>query len=306
MLDNRHVVAYWRQAMYKHALIITAYNEIDFLIELLQTYSKYFKVYVHIDKKCKITPKQAEILDEICNGRIIQKYKIAWGSYKHILAILDLLKLGMDDGCDFFSVISANTIPIKNPEYIKKYFQEKNKIFMEYFDKEKLNKKQILEIFEYRTKVYYFQHLFAFRKGTKFFDYKYLLEQKLANFQYRIGIRRNISFRYKGYVYCHFPLCGAKVVTEYLEENPNYIKKLKYCYVGEEYFFQNIFMKSDLANRVINSSQVYDIWSQERGNPAFLNVNDFVSLKNTECLFARKVSSQDKDLFFKIKEAENF
>ena len=292
--------------MFKHALIITAYNEIDFLIELLQIYSKYFRVFVHIDKKCKLTKIQAENIEKICDVTIIQKYKISWGSYKHILAILDLLKLGMDDGCDFFPVISANTIPIKNPKFIKKFFEENNKIFMEYFDKEKLDEKQVLEVFEYRTQVYYFQHLFSLDKGSKIYKYKYIMEQRFAHFQYRIGVRRKINYRYKGYVYCHFPLLGANVVFDYLNKNPNYIKKLKYCYVGEEYFFQNIFMKSDLANRVINSSKIYDVWSSERGNPAFLNMNDFNAINNTMCLFARKISSEDKQLFFKIRELEEF
>ena len=135
----------WRELMFKHALIITAYNEIDFLIELIQIYSKYFNVYVHIDKKCKLTQMQAEEIKKISNVKVIQKYKISWGSYKHILAILELLKLGVSDHCDYFSIISGNTIPIKNPTYIKNYFEENQKIYIEYFDKEKMDKNQILE-----------------------------------------------------------------------------------------------------------------------------------------------------------------
>lgn len=41
----------------KHALLITAYKNFEHLIDIINFYSKDIEIYIHIDKKSKITNK---------------------------------------------------------------------------------------------------------------------------------------------------------------------------------------------------------------------------------------------------------
>lgn len=74
------------------ALIITAYKNKALLEKNIQLFSKYFKCFVHIDKKSDLNNADyIRRLNSIENTVVISKYKINWGSYLHMMAILDLL-----------------------------------------------------------------------------------------------------------------------------------------------------------------------------------------------------------------------
>lgn len=94
-------------------------------------------------------------------------------------------------------------------------------------------------------------------------------------------------------------------ILEYVTRHPQYIRTLKYCYVGEEFFFQNIIMYSDYASEVMNNTLIYDEWGV-RGNPAFLDITDIEKLSNTDTFFARKVSRDQKEIFRLLRSREKF
>lgn len=292
----------------KHALIITAYQEIDFLIELLCVYSKYFFCYVHIDKKTKLGNSDLKRIEKIPNVKLIQKYKINWGSYKHILAIKDLIVMAVNDRCEYFSVISANMLPVKNPQKIIKFFENNNeKIFMEVRERKSMDNEKAYSLFDYRYKAYFFQHIYNLRNPNRLIRrLNGIFEEKCAMLQQKLHIRQNISFDYKGYVYCHFSRQAAEYLVKYLQENPKYIQELKYCYVGEEFFFQNIWMHSEYQDLVVKSALVFDIWSEDRGWPANLELGDWENIKKSKYLFARKIQASNKEVFEKIREEEEF
>ena len=240
---------------------------------------------------------------------MIQKYKINWGSYKHILAIVELLKLAVNDNCEYFSVISANTVLVRHPKEVIDFFVEnKDDIFMEIVSKDSLSEKNRFWAFDYRYSAFFFQHLYNVRSANKVYR-KFVninTEQMIAKFQQKLHLRNNVSFAYKGYVYCHFPRIAAKYVLNYLEENKNYIRELKYCFVGEEFFFQNIFMRMEFSGKVNNTSLIYDVWSEERGYPANLNIEDLKEIEKDKFMFARKVASINREVFDEIRKVEKF
>lgn len=294
---------------YKQALLITAYENVDELISLLEIYNLYFACYVHIDKKCNIKEEQWEKLQSMISVTVISKYKIYWGSYKHILAILSLIELACQDNCNYMHVISANTLPIRNPNKIIQFYDKNLEfIFMETKCREQLTDEEAYYAFDYRYKAYFFHDIFNVR--TKLGNGKLrIIMQKTEKFltpiQIRLNIRKHPGYKYKGYVYCHFPFEAAKEVLSYVCFNREYIKGLKRCYVGEEFFFQNIFMNTDWRNKVKNDCRIYDIWGEERGYPAFLGESDYKDLLETHCDFARKFRPNSK-LFEMVRKHECF
>lgn len=286
----------------KHALIITAYQEIGYLIDLLEIYSKYFCCYIHIDKKCKIFHEDMKALLKINNVYVISNYKINWGSYKHILAIINLLQKAVDDNMDYFHIISANTILIKNPKKLYDFFEENPKnIYMEV----KSRKPELFNEFEYRYSAYFFEHMYNLRGRYHWFWERF--EKYGSKLQRKIRLRKGIEFNYKGYIYCHLTSSAVLHVLKYVEENRNYIQILKYCYVSEEFFFQNILMKSPLNEFVVNNTLIYDDW-EERGDgvPCFLNETDLGKLEDSTAFFARKVSQSQRVVFDMIRKKEDF
>lgn len=49
-------------------------------------------------------------------------------------------------------------------------------------------------------------------------------------------------------------------------------------------------MNSSYRKTVISDTRIFDIWSLERGQPAFLNMGDYTDIVESGKLFARKVS----------------
>lgn len=270
----------------KYAVLITAYNDFDLLEKQVNYLRNDAYLYIHIDKKSKIPNEIITRLEKVDNTKIIRKYKIYWGSYKHILAIIDLLKMAYDDGCEYYSIVSENTITVKPIEEIVNYF-EKNiyNIYMEVKSKKDNNS---FSEFDFRYKSYFFQDIYNHRSRCYGFRImSYYLERISAYIQRAIGIRKGIEFNYKGYVYCHMSRIAVQRVLEKVKEDASYLKELRRCYVGEEFFFQNIIMNSDLKEYVINDSLIYDDW--DKGNPAFLDEEDIDNIEKSNKLFARKV-----------------
>lgn len=285
--------------MKKHALIITAYQELDYLEELCKVYSRYFNCYIHIDKKSK-NKDGIEGIKRLPNVYVISKYKINWGSYKHILAVLELLKRAEEDGMEYYHVISANTIMVRPPEEIMKFF-EKNPsyIYMEI----KENKGNSFYEFDYRYTAYFFQYLYNLKGRHQWIWER--IEKYSSAVQRKLKIRRDVKMNYKGYLYCHLSKEAVAYVLNYIKEHKDYIRNLKYCYVGEEFFFQNILMNSPLKDKVQNDTLIYDEWG-ERGNPAFLDETDVEKIEVSKALFARKVGKENRIVWDIIREKHNY
>ena len=286
----------------KHALIITAYQEIDYLVELCKVYTRYFYCYIHIDKKSKIAHEDIENLSRMQKVYVISKYKINWGSYKHILAISELLKKAVDDKMDYYHIISANTILIKPPKKLFDFFDENpNRIYMEI----KERKPELFYEFDYRYTAYFFQHIYNL-KGKLRFLWQHV-EKYGSKLQRKMNIRKDIQFNYKGYIYCHLPYLAVDYVLEYIKKNPEYIQRLKYCYVSEEFFFQNILKDSPYGKDIVNDALIYDDWEDRgTGMPCFLDETDIIKIENSSCFFARKVAKKQRGVFDAIRWKENF
>lgn len=108
--------------MNKHVLLITAYNDFECLIEMIKYYHLHYDCYIHIDKKIQIPNKFAASMTQYPNVFIVQKYKINWGSYKHILAFLELMRLAKNK-YEYYHICSGNSFIIKPYSYIEHFFK---------------------------------------------------------------------------------------------------------------------------------------------------------------------------------------
>lgn len=168
-------------------------------------------------------------LNAIGDTYVVQSYKITWGSYKHILAILDLLERALCDGNEYFHILSANTIPTLSLSEIKKFFDDTPKEFIEV--KRRQAQENSWGKFEYRYTAYFFQDIVNVRSSNKYLRLiMNYLEVISAKVQYALHLRRGISFDYKGYEYCHLSRKAVDFILKYVESNPLYIQEIRRCY----------------------------------------------------------------------------
>jgi len=274
----------------RHAFIITAYKDFEFIKKTVEIYIQEVDCYIHIDKKVIIPVEFLEWVNKTERVYVFSKYKINWGSYKHISAILYLMKEAVKRGeYSYFHVLSANSFINRPMREVISYFEESGrKNFLEVVDLEEDDKEGVLEPW-----YVYYHFLHIYDKRTDFgnnFDWYFCKVQK------RLGIRRKTRYKYKGLVYCHLTMEAVEYVVDYVKKKPRYLGNLKLCNIGEEFFFQNILMYSKFKDSIYPSHLFYTKWN-EGGVAQFLTEDDYEEIVKENYLFVRKFGEGSEQIF---------
>lgn len=218
-----------------HALIITAYYDVDMLYSNLEKYAEICDCYIHFDRKMRDSDQIVERFNLLDNVFAINEYYVNWGSYEHIEAVLSLLKIASASAntYGYYHIMSENTVIAVSREAFQKAFDvevESNYIEVREIDKMASNVKDYLQG---RYRYYYFNGLFNQRTKLGRLFNKWSLK-----LQMKIGVRRNVKLQYKGYLYCSLTHAFVLFALNYIVENPKYMMELKRCDIPEEFFFK--------------------------------------------------------------------
>lgn len=276
--------------MNKHAFLITAYNNFEQLEKSVKIYARIGDVFIHVDKKSHIPEKIKDVFCSLSNVTVISRYKIYWGSYKHILAVLELMsKAAEKGGYDFYHILAGNTfLSSSYDNFDNFFFLHKDENFMEIIPVDD----RIRARYEY----YYFLHLYDGKseRGKK-------LTERILRIQKKFNIKNTSrSFSYRGYFYCHINKSFAEYTLDFIKNNGKYIKSLKTCNIPEEFFFQNILMNSVYKDSLKNDHLIFDRWTGTNGSPEELTEKDFDEIINSGKLFCRKIGKSSEKLVDKL------
>lgn len=277
----------------KHAFLITAYTDFDFLKKTVEIYTSDERVdcYIHVDRKVKIPEDLKEWAGSRDRVRLFSKYKVNWGSYKHISAVLFLMRQALDRGSyDYFHIISANSFITGNISETLDFFEqgEGKTNYVQVVDLEEDDKDKVIDPwFIY----YHFLHIYNKRS-----EKGYAFDKFFEKVQRKLGVRRKTRYKYKGLFYAHYTGEFVEYALKYVKEHPKYLRNLKMCNISEEFFFQNILMYSPFKDKVYNSHLIYDVWNAG-GVAQFLSEADYEKIKRGEYLFARKFGKGSEKLF---------
>lgn len=271
----------------KHAILITAYKDIDSLMNLVNILGEEFNFYIHIDKKSKI---DSSVLGNTSNVFISRYYKVNWGGVNHLKAILLLSKESLKNTDNsYFHLITGEDFPLKSREIILKMDTSNN--FLEYFPMpadcwsgnggmDRINYYQLFDVLDAKNN----------RQRT------YI--EKLVRVQKRLGIKRTYSQKlppklFGGSTYWSLNREALGYVVNY--PNNGFLKRLKYTFCAEEIYFQTILLNSIIANTVINDNLRYIDWTSGKGGyPAYLDETDFDHIVGSDKYFVRKIRSKSK------------
>ena len=273
--------------------IITAYKDYESLRIFLKEWSPYVQCYVHVDARSVISQKQCDDLSGIPGVHIYRKYRVHWGSMAHLKAIRFLMEQALEDpGISYFHVISAQDFPAcSHSDFIARF--ESN----EYIYMQRLMTEHFPQL-EFRYRHYHFMDLLDYQDKR---DSVQNWVGRIDRWQEKAGIRRSFIPKWKGLVWVSMPRKSAEwaIKSEYAKK---LIKKLKFTYIPEEFFFQNVFNETDFEKDIVNHSLRFSRWDNtESSSPEVLDIPDLSQIDASECVFARKIAA-DTELYQRLSE----
>ena len=88
---------------------------------------------------------------------------------------------------------------------------------------------------------------------------------------------------------------SAREAARYAVEAPQnrrLLRRLRYTYIPEEFYFQNAFEGTPWAEKITGDALRFSIWDEpERGTPALLEERDLPAIDASGCVFCRKVNA---------------
>lgn len=271
----------------KQAILITAYKNYQHLEEIICFFDENFEIYIHIDKKSSIARKELLSLQKHAIVKLVsQKYKVNWGGFNHLKSILYLSEIALKNKENhYFHLISGHDFPIKRASYFETFFKNKNTEFIDCFEipfsgweNGGLDRIEYYSLFDQLNWKNSFQ-----KKIIK----KIIHWQKINGFKRKIGLK--IPKLYGGSTWWSLTRECLSYVVVYTKNNKAILKRFKYTFCSEEFYFQTLIMNSSFGSKIENDNLRYIDWSNRNGNnPSVLDETDFEKMLDSNSFFARR------------------
>ena len=281
---------YKNELKMKHCILMTVYKDLDQINRIIDVAPANFDFFVHIDKKSKL-----KIKDISKRAKVYSEYRIFWGAVEHLKAFLFLMDKALKSNkkYDFYHLITGQDFyacPFKDFDSLL----EEGKNYMEII---KLPRKGWwnggFHIIKYKT----LASKFDLRKRKyKAFDRLYYLYQRILRKEQSIPNYQMCC----GSVYCSIS-GGAISYILNSDISKNLLSRLDNTTCSEEIFFQTVLFNSPYKAFIVDSNLRYMDWDTPKP-PKFLQENDYNKIRNTKCLFCRKIDSvMSKALILKLE-----
>ncbi|WP_020004471.1 beta-1,6-N-acetylglucosaminyltransferase [Brachyspira innocens] len=277
--------------MNRICFLIAAHKNQGQLLRLINHLKKDFDIYVHIDKKSKLSLKSFD------NVNIYKSIKVYHGGVSQVAATLFLMREAFKNNYERYIFISGQDVPLKTNKEIINFFDEnKDKEFIS-FENIKNNDGMYKEM-SFRINAYNFGKLYRKLLSRKF-------RESISNIPF---IKRKTPENiYYGSSWWNLSYNAIKYILEYVEKNPQYLNRFNYTWGSDEFFFQSILLTSSFKDKCVNDFLRYLIWGV--GTPINLQMKDYKKIKENikDNLFARKFDENiDNDIIDKLyKDLEN-
>ena len=273
-----------------HAYLIIAHNQFELLEKLILALDdERNDIFVHIDAKVKdfdfghfqsITKFSRVIFTD-------ERINVTWGDYSQVKCEIALFRKAAEydnknTPYSYVHLISGVDLPIKSNDYIHSFFDEHNgKEFIHHSDN------VVSQLSKNRLQYY---HLFR-RKRTKlniFLSQVILRAEKLL----RVNRLKNADISVqKG---CNWVSITGEFLHYIVDNLEKYNKYFKHSYCADETFVQTIAESSYFRDRLYmpdcknNHDACMRLIDWERGNPYVWRSEDYDTIIESPCIFARK------------------
>jgi hypothetical protein len=268
----------------RQAVLITAYKNMEQILDIIHFLGKDFEFYIHIDKKSLMDLSKLSDWDHV---HVFRKYTVHWGSVNHLKSILFLAKAAVADKRNgFFHLITGQDFPVKPVQY----FYEELDTGKDYLDYSEMPIPSWRHNGGMYRMEYYHPH--------ELFDYKTkmgkLILQVLVKIQKIIHRKRKIPYAvfprlYGGSTYWSLTRDSLQYVLDFTDHHKEALQRMKFTLCPEEIYFQTVLLNSGYAKNIVNDNLRYVNWKHAQNeSPAFLDKDDYEAIKRSNKLFARK------------------
>lgn len=267
----------------RQAILITAYKNIEQLLEIINYFPSSFNFYVHADRRSLLEPKLIKVGRK--NVHVYKKYLVNWGGYNHLQAIAFLAREALkEEGNGFFHLISGQDFPIRPVNFFENHL-DLSRDYLDFFPlpAERWSGNGGLERIQY----FNFYDLINAKKNKRWID-------ELIKWQKLLGISRSLPSYfpqlYGGSTWWSLTRSTLQFALEGSENNKKFFRRMRFTYCSEEIYFHTVILNSTrYASNVINDGLRYIDWESGKGGyPAFLDETDFSIITSMGKIFARK------------------
>lgn len=275
----------------RQAILITAYRDMPQLLRLVEWFDDDFELFIHIDSKCQ---EDCSSLEQHKHIHIYRNYKIKWGDYRHLLAIILLMKESYKQAdLEYFHLITGSDYPIPPLAEFKNFCEEhRHENFVEHFPLP--HDDWGVEGGLNRIQYYWLQPSYRVKHGR--------LVEKSIKWQRRLGIRRRFRYFdgkiYGGGTYWSVSREAVGKALEYLYEHPDYLRRFRMTSIAEEICLPALW--AGIGMPMQNDYKRYIDWGADGGNPQVLTEKDYDNIVSSGALFARKMASGASDKLIKM------
>lgn len=267
----------------RQAILITAYRDIPMMKKLVNYFDDDFELFIHIDKRCR---ESLSTIQEKPHVHIYKKYAVEWGDYKHLLAIVMLMREAYSHSdLEYFHLVTGSDYPCMPLTDFKSFCEEhRNDNYLEHFPlphpdwgtEGGLNRIQYWWLRPNSTR----------SKGA-------WLTRKFVNLQRRLGIKRFFKYfngnLYGGSTYWSLSRKAVGLAEDYFVHHPNYLRRFRHTSIAEEICLPTLLANSGIT--LINNYMRYIDWGLDGANPQVLTEKDYNNIVASGTLFARKMES---------------
>ncbi len=249
--------------------------------------SDYF--YVHFDKaKSQYFESWKRRIEEGCktkNVTIVSEFNCKWSSFGIVDATLSAMNFFSNLNYDYLINLTGEDYPIKSTRQIDCFFEKKDLGFLTFW--------MLPYAGWYKGGLNRINNRF-FCLPKRGYPYVRLLQIP----RIKKGLPGNFQ-AYGGWSLFCLPKVMVDYIVDFTRNNSNFKSFFKHVHAPGEMYFQTVLLNSCFANRIINDNKRYLDFID--AHPRALTMKDFITLKESGCLFARKFNENvDKELLDRI------
>lgn len=275
----------------RHAILILAHKNADFLCRLISHFSKGCDVFIHYDKKSMLSTEERQ---RICGyAQVVyfsQEYDVNWGGTSVLYAEMLLLRIALEKSdAQYFHLISGQDFPLCSFERFDDFFERcGGKNFVKYLHLPNIR----WENNTYHRFQYYFPFdLAAGKENPRGWVREQVFEQK------KNGIKRSIpddfDHLYGASQWFSINREAVRTLLDYTRRHPSLYKRMWMTFSPEESYVATVLVNLLGTEKVVPCNHRFIRWKNENGNcPANLSKVHFYYLLENECFFARKLEKE--------------
>lgn len=281
-------------------LIIAHKNQTQLELLLDNLVTGEFDLHVHIDNTSAINKNQ--LTSKYPTIHFYSEFHVIWGGYNLSACSLFLFQQAYKEKYKYYVLISGQDLPLLSNDKIKDFIYKNDTSYI-------VSDKLPIAHWPYHGGInryeLYWEHDIT---GNSLWDtFRKKLIGNTRKIQLKYNIRRPFYKRMEVYGGSNWGLLrydAMDYLISFIDKNPGFMKRLKYCFCTDELWMQTILATSNC--KIKNEHITHLDWSTGPEYPRTLRIDDYDSITRSTCPFARKFDSEvDNKIIEKVLDRRN-